>query len=257
MTIPIIPVTLTEYKRLSLTEALSGKYVIDSTFESHNRTLKTVNAIWKNLDVPEAQLIRYKLTKLIKTQDLVSAVSKIVPAKTISIDNIGETDYVIAWFDDTHDTELNYTYYHDVYFGYSEINLIEELEDIIEKGFNPLEEDVEGFKLKSSIESVSKEDFVRFIKEKVLALQKVSLEELGDLSAYHTTWERDEEGNIIPVPDKIHIPEEIQPKSVDGEGIQDWSNIRIAKINLDIYGGANGFPYAWTVRTQFVKEKTL
>ena len=185
------------------------------------------------------------------------AVTNILPAKTISIDNIGETDYVIAWFDDTHDTELDYTYYHDVYFGYSEINLIEELEHIIEKGFNPLEEDVEGFRLKSSIESVSKEDFVRFIKEKVLALQKVSFEELGDLSAYHTTWERDEEGNIIPVPDKIHIPEEIQPKSVDGEGIQDWSNIRIAKINLDIYGGANGFPYAWTVRTQFVKEKTL
>ena len=73
MTIPIIPVTLTEYKRLSLSDVLSGKYVIDSTFVSQNRTLKTMNAIWKNLAVPEAQLINYKLTKLIKTQDLVSA----------------------------------------------------------------------------------------------------------------------------------------------------------------------------------------
>jgi hypothetical protein len=51
---------------------------------------------------------------------------------------------------------------------------------------------------------------------------------------------------------KIAIPDEIQPKSPN-----DWSNIKIAKVNLQKFGGNSVYPFIWVQNTKLTKKEVL
>ena len=174
--------------------------------------------------------------------------SEIIPATAITIDNAGTngktTDYLIAWFDNTRDSGLDYKESSEAFIG-----IAKEVVSDIETHYLEKYNDVDDYVYLKSVRPLKKVKIEKLIKDNVLLLDKVPLQRIEDIKeGFYRREYPDAKLNLEfekKNQDKISIPHKIQPQKDN-----DWSNIRIAMFDLQKFGGRDVYPFVWIERSE-------
>jgi len=175
-----------------------------------------------------------------------SILTDFIPATAITVERIGSADFLIGWFDLNDFSEFTVAHVGIAVNGL-EVADFEYLEKYIE---------VDDYKYLKSIQPVSTARLTEIIKDKVTLLDSAPIEKMTDISSSY--YRRSYHGNGVDKEierlnkDKIAIPYKIQPIKQN-----DYSNIRFAKINMQIFGGNSVIPFVWLQRTKLQKKETL
>ena len=106
--------------------------------------------------------------------------SEIIPAIAITIDNAGTngktTDYLIAWFDNTRDSGLDYKVSSEAFIGIAK----EDVSDT-ETHYHEKYNDVDDYVYLKSVRPLKKVKIEKLIKDNVLLLDKVPLQRIEDI----------------------------------------------------------------------------
>jgi len=172
--------------------------------------------------------------------------SDFVPASAITVDKVGDngktSDYLIGWF--------NLSDFSD----FSVANIGVALNGLDNEDIEYLEKyiDVDAYSYLKSIQPIPTAKLQEIIKDKVTLIKSVPLEKLADLDSLY--YRRKYKDNVLNTEHekanqhKIAIPHKIQPIKEN-----DWSNIRIAKIDMQVFGGNSVIPFVWLQRTKLVR----
>ena len=196
---------------------------------------------------------RHKSINSDSNEEFYKIVSDIIPATAITIDAVGThgktTDYLIAWFDNARDNGFSYAGYTEGYIGIANKEINEADIEFLEKYH-----DVDSYSYLKSINPLENSRIKQIIEKKVIVLDKVPLENITDVDSKY--YRRRYPNGVLDIQHekanqhKISIPHKIQPLSQNN-----WSNIRIAKIDLSKFGGNTVYPFAWLQKTTIIKKE--